>query len=147
LLFVVSNRRFNGWKMPQALTLKMSLVASLVGQELCRLMIEVLSFLYYRILFEWLIDRWRQRFARPILTELFISGKLVPGAPTVRRWVRMPIVYHDSHFLIVNKPYDVNIDRRTTTRPTVESMLLDRFPHYKLRNLHQLDFASKHIYI
>eukprot|EP00158_Paraphelidium_tribonemae_P009920 Partr_v1_DN29001_c0_g1_i1_m58823 putative RNA pseudouridylate synthase domain containing len=64
----------------------------------------------------------------------------------------LPIVEHSAHFLIVNKPADVNITRYRSSapekvhRPTVESILNAEFPHYHLRNVHQLDYATSGIY-
>jgi hypothetical protein len=78
------------------------------------------------------------------------------------------VLYHDSDFIIVNKPFDMNIDSgtvdptrplmhfsakseaqvfgadvRSIKRPDCMSTVKAYFPQYYLRNAHQLDYASK----
>lgn len=64
---------------------------------------------------------------------------------------------HSAHFLIVNKPFDINIDNgkcdtpdsqvSRSGRPSVESVLQKRYPSYYLRNCHQLDYGTSGWYI
>ncbi len=56
-------------------------------------------------------------------------------------------MYHDANYLIINKPYDININTRSplineSKRPAVDSILKSAFPNYELKNLHQIDYAT-----
>ncbi|RUS14880.1 pseudouridine synthase [Endogone sp. FLAS-F59071] len=52
----------------------------------------------------------------------------------------VPILHHDPDYLIVDKPCDCTID-------SVHAHLYSQFPQYsKLRNVHQLDYATSGVY-
>jgi 23S rRNA-/tRNA-specific pseudouridylate synthase len=60
------------------------------------------------------------------------------------------ILHHDAHFMVVDKPANVNIDEnkgRPFGRVTVETLIKARFPHYHLRNVHQLDYGTSGVYV
>jgi RluA family pseudouridine synthase len=65
------------------------------------------------------------------------------------RDITIPIVYQDRHFLIVNKPAEINITNRQKDvigrRQTVESVLMLNYGR-GLRNAHQLDYATSGIF-
>ncbi|CAG8582298.1 1179_t:CDS:2 [Ambispora gerdemannii] len=58
------------------------------------------------------------------------------------------ILYRDSEFLIVDKPYDMRIDGETNRGPTVQSSLYHHHPTLPapLRNVHQIDHATSGCY-
>ncbi|ORX82196.1 pseudouridine synthase [Anaeromyces robustus] len=73
----------------------------------------------------------------------------IPGFDSrYNRHFKIPIIYHDENFLIVNKPYDLRIDGATTDCDTEESLLLTKFPEYKgcLKLIHQLDYSTSGIH-
>jgi hypothetical protein len=56
--------------------------------------------------------------------------------PNSGRTVDIRIRHHDAHFLVIDKPHDINIDDnkgRPGSLPTVESILQSAYPHYYLR--------------
>lgn len=108
-------------------------------------------------LYEYLGIWFTTRAYNKLLT--FYRHYLVPDCVAVydtelKRTVIVRILYHDAHYLIVNKPYDMNIDRGSSNRlrssvdldkpgrPSVDTVLLSAFPHYYLRNCHQIDYGS-----
>ncbi|ORX42085.1 pseudouridine synthase [Piromyces finnis] len=73
----------------------------------------------------------------------------IPGFdPRYNRHFKIPIIYHDENFIIVNKPYDIRIDGEIKECQTEESLILSKYPEYKgkLKLIHQLDYATSGIH-
>lgn len=73
--------------------------------------------------------------------------------PVQMTTVSLGILHHTANFIIVNKPHDVNIDNgrpsqtQRQNRVTVERLLQSHYPCYYLRNVHQIDYASKILFL
>ncbi|KAI3661259.1 hypothetical protein MP638_005696 [Amoeboaphelidium occidentale] len=134
-----------------------------------------LAFRVYRLL-QWILEILYLlliKYTRKPLISLkksHFSAKIVPVYDAeLKAQKDIQVLYHDSDFIILNKPYDMNFDSgapvegktfvhfrteadakgyyaKSTKRPDMMSCVESHFDGYQLRNVHQLDYATSGVF-
>ncbi|KAJ3069887.1 putative hydrolase rbbp9 [Podochytrium sp. JEL0797] len=65
------------------------------------------------------------------------------------RTFAVPVLFYNSDFLIIDKPFDVRIDGPTDSSPTIEALLTMAFAQHagQLRLVHQLDCCTSGVHV